>query len=757
MKPSIGQAISRVDGPLKVTGQARYAAEFFPDGLCYAALVESTICSGSIASIDAERAKEAPGALLVLTHENALKLPYVAAKERPAVEPVSGEQLHVLQNNTVLFCGQPIGLVVAKTQSQAEHAAGLVQVRYKQDEEALTTFDMIRKQPASEAAAKKGRGPASLHGDPDRAFAAARYRVDGTYLQPREHHNAMEPHATVAKWDGDTLTLWDKTQWVYGVADAVSRAFGLPTTSVRVINPFVGGAFGSGLRTWPHVILAAMASRMIQRPVRLELSRRELYYSVGYRPAAIQRVQLAADDEGRLQAVIQEAIGQTSTYEEFADATLDVPASTYASSNRRTRYDLVRMSVNSPTPMRGPGHSTGLIAQEIAMDELAGELGLDPVELRLRNFAETHPSKNLPWSSNELRECYRLGVERFGWNNRNPKPRSMRSGTNLLGMGMATALNPSPRYPAQASATYFANGTAVIRSATSDMGPGTYTAMTQVAADSLGLPIDKVRFELGDSALPKAEEHGGSTTTNSIGSAVQQVCASLRAGLNSLAQQHGTDPDAFATALRAAGLKQFDATADVKPGNEKQRFASYSFGAVFAEVHVDPDFNTVRVSRVLGVYDAGRIINPKLAHSQCIGGMVQGIGMALLEGADWDSRYGRVVNANIAEYLIPVCADIHTLEALFLPGLDTVTNPVGTKGLAELGLCGVAPAIANAVWHATGKRVRELPITPDRLFSDEANPSTVTEKKYARFPEPVRLRTCPGSSSARAAAYSLRR
>ena len=590
-------------------------------------------------------------------------------------------------------------------------------MKYTQQKEPKTTFDIALRQPASEAAAKKGRGPASVKGDPDAVFAASSFRVDSTFLQPREHHNAMEPHATVAKWDGDKLTLWDKTQWVYGVADEIARVFGLPSGSVHVINPFVGGAFGSGLRTWPHVTLAAMAARLVRRPVRLELSRRQLYYGVGYRPPAIQRVQLAADKDGELQALIHEAVGQTSTYEEFADATLDVGSSTYAAANRRTRYDLVRMNVNTPTPMRGPGHSTGLIAQEIAMDELAARLGADPIELRLRNFAEEHPSQHLPWSSNRLRDCYRLGAERFGWQRRSPAPSSMRSGKSLVGLGMATALNPSPRYPAQASATFLSDGTAVVRSATTDMGPGTYTAMTQVAADSLRIPITAVRFELGDSTLPKAEEHGGSTTTNSIGSAVQQVCMSLRARLNQLAQKHGTEPRNVRAVLNSAGLDRLDDEASVQPGPEKQQYASYSFGAVFAEVHVDADFNTVRVQRIVGAYDAGRVINPKLAHSQCIGGMVQGIGMALLEGADWDPRFGRVVNANIAEYLIPVCADTHELEALFVPSEDTRMNPLGTKGLAELGLCGVAPAIANAIRHATGRRIYELPITPDKIFN----------------------------------------
>jgi len=715
---SLGRPISRVDGPLKATGKAKYAAEFAADGLAYAALVESTIPAGGIISIDTTAAEKARGVVLVLTHLNAPKLPYQQAKERPAVEPVSGERLHVLQDAEIKFSGQPVGLVVAETQTQAEYAASLVRVTYRQNSAVKTRFDPVCAQPTSEEAAKKGRGPATKDGDPDGVFSAAPHRLEGRYVQPREHHNAMEPHATIAQWQGDRLTLWDKTQWVYGDAAEVARAFGIPPISVHVINPFVGGAFGSGLRSWPHVTLAAMAARVCGRPVRLELSRRQLYYSVGFRPRAEQRMRLASDEQGHLTALIQEAVGQTSTYEEFADATLNVGASTYAAPNRRTKYDLVPMNTNTPTPMRGPGHSTGLIAQEISMDEFAAELGLDPIELRLRNFADVHPSKKLPWSSNRLRDCYRIGAERFGWSRRNPQSGSMRARRDLVGMGMAAALNPSPRYPAQASATLYADGTAVVRSATTDMGPGTYTAMTQVAADALGLPMDRVRFELGDSALPKAEEHGGSTTTNSIASATLEVCQLLCAKLAALAGSADLKGADAANVLRRAGLTRLDAYADVKPNDQKQFYASYSFGAVFAEVHIDPDFNTVRVARVIGAYDAGLIVNPKLAHSQCIGGMVQGIGMALLEGAEWDARSGRVVNANIAEYLIPVCADIHELDAVFVPGEDTVMNPVGTKGLAELGLCGVAPAIANAIWHATGKRVRELPITPDKLFNN---------------------------------------
>ena len=721
---AIGQAVSRVDGPAKVTGSARYSAEFAPDRLAYAALVLSTVNSGTILSIDTDTAKKAQGVLLVLTHQNAPRLPYLPAKERAAVEPVSGMALRVLQDATILFNGQPIGLVVAETQTQADYAASLVHASYLQDSPAATEFVSSMAVPASPAAAKKGRGPETKQGDPDAAFASALFRIDASYVQPREHHNAMEPHATVAEWQGDHLTLWDKTQWVYNDADEIGRVFGLPAESVRVINPFIGGAFGSALRTWPHVTLAALAARVAKRPVRLELTRRQLYYSIGFRPRSDQHVKLAANHEGELQAIIQEAVAQTSVYEEFADATLDVPSSTYASPNRRTKYSLLPLNTNTPTPMRGPGHSTGLIAQEIAMDELAFKLGMDPIEVRLRNYASSNPSKHLPWSSNGLRECYRVGAEQFEWKRRSPVPQSMRSGRNLVGLGMATAMNPAPRYATEAAVTLFQDGTALVECATSDMGPGTYTSMTQIAADALGLPVNRVRFELGDNKLPVAKEHGGSTTTVSIGPAIQSACAALQEKFRCFTPA-GTSVDLrqASTVLKFAGLENLTANGKAESAPDAKKYSTYSFGAVFAEVHVEPDFQTVRVQRIFGAYDAGRIINPKLAHSQCIGGMVAGIGMALLEEAEWDERLGRVANANIAEYLIPVNADIHDLDAVFVPTDDFILSPLGSKGLAELGLCGVAPAIANAIWHATGKRIRNLPITPDKLFQFRLNSS----------------------------------
>ncbi len=712
----IGQSISRTDGRLKVTGRAQYAAEFAPAGVAYAAIVESTIPAGRIIGMDTLAAEQTPGVLLVLTHQNADKLPYLPARERPAVDPVSGEQLRVLQDADVKFSGQAIGLVVAETQAQARYAASLVRVTYQRDPTPITHFDPARGRPTSEAAAKKGRGPATKQGDADGTFATAAVRVDQTYVQPREHHNAMEPHATVAHWEGDHLTLWSKTQWVGNERDAIALIFGISSEQVRVINPFVGGAFGSALRTWPHVPLAALGARRIGRPVQLELTRRQLFQSVGFRPRTEQRVALGADRDGHLEALIQEAVGQTSTYEEFAEATLDVPAVTYACPNQRTSYRLVEMHTNTPCPMRGPGHVTGLFAQEMAMDELAETLNMDPLELRLRNYAERDFKKDLPWSSKTLRECYRLGAERFGWSQRTREPRSMRAGRDLRGMGMATALNPAPRYATEAAATLFADGTVVVRSATSDMGPGTYTSATQVAADTLGLPLERVRFELGDTTFPKAKEHGGSTTMASIGNAVRAACQVLRTKLDDLARKAGGDADDPVDLLHRAGLDRLDAEGSTKPGDEQKTHSSYGFGAVFAEVHVDPDLGTIRATRIIGAYDAGRVVNPKLAHSQCIGGMVSGLGMALLEEGLWDPRYGRVVNANLAEYHVPACADVIELDALFVPGEDTIMNPLGVKGLAELGLCGVAPAIANAVWHATGKRVRELPITLDKVL-----------------------------------------
>ncbi len=708
MSDLIGQPISRVDGRAKVTGTARYAAEFDVPGLAHAALVSSTVPRGRVTAIETAEAERAAGVLGVLTHLNPPRLPYHSFEERPGVDPQSGDQLRVFQGPDVLFSGQPIGVVVAETLEQARHAASLVRVRYETSE-ATTTFDPRRGRPPSEASGEPGE---SRRGAAVRAFGKAPVRIDAVYGHPREHHTAMEMHATVATWDDDRLTLYDKTQWVNNDRAEIAHVFGIPEDHIRVISPYVGGAFGSALRTWPHVTIAALAARQVGRPVRLELNRRELYTSTGFRPETEQRVRLGARRDGKLTAVIQEATGQTSTYEEYAEDTLDPARMTYACRNVLTRYRLVEMDTNTPCPMRAPGVVTGVFALEAAMDELAVALGIDPLELRLENHAERNEQDDLPWSSKTLRECYRLAAERFGWSRRSPAPRSMRQGPLLVGYGMATAVYPASRAAASASATIFADGNALVRTAASDMGPGTYTSMTQVAADALGLPLDHVRFELGDTALPDAPVHGGSMTMASVGNAVQAACETVRAKLLTDAR----NGESYGEILRSQGRDRIEATAEAKPGDEGERFSSYGFGAVFVEVHVDPDLGTIRVPRMIGAYDAGRVVNPKIARSQCLGGMVGGLGMALLEQAEWDPRFGRVMNANLAEYLVPVNADVTELEALFVPGDDRRFNPLGVKGLAEIALCGVAPAIANAVYHATGKRIRDLPITVAKLL-----------------------------------------
>jgi xanthine dehydrogenase YagR molybdenum-binding subunit len=712
MNAIIGQPVPRVDGPAKVTGLARYAGEFKPHNLAYAAMVTSTIPRGKISRIEIEEAERAPGVLAVITHENCERLPYNELEKRPQVDPKSGDQLRVFQGPGVLFSGQPVAVVIAGTQAEAEGAARMVRVTYEVDEP-TTVFDLSNGKPPSQDTAESGRPGDTARGDADAALGRAPVKVDVRSSHAREYHNAMEPHVTIAEWDGDKLTLWDKTQWVNNVAMEISHIFGMPQEDIRVVNPFVGGAFGSALRTWPHVTVAALCARRVRRPVRLELTRRECFTSLGFRPHTEHRVALGAEADGRLTAVVHEAYAETSMYEEYAETTLEPAQTTYSCPNVRTLYRLVEMNENSPCPMRGPGISTGLQGLEMAMSELAETLDMDPVELRLRNYAETDEGSGKPWSSKELRACYETGAQRFGWEKRPRKPGQMRDGRTLVGWGMATAIYHGERAPSEAEAILYANGRLLIRTAASDMGPGTYTSMSQVAAETMGLPVEMVDFELGDTEMPTAPVHGGSITMASVGNAVKEACEALRQKLNALESGGENRPDAI---LRRHKLDRLQAHAKSTPGDEAKKFAVAAFGAVFAEVRVDPDFGTIRVPRIVGAYDAGRIINPMIARSQCIGGMVQGLGMALLEAGEWDDRLGRVMNANLAEYLVPVNADLTDLDVTFVPGDDRAFNPLGAKGLAEIALCGVAPAIAEAVWHATGKRVRNLPIRMEDLL-----------------------------------------
>jgi xanthine dehydrogenase YagR molybdenum-binding subunit len=707
-EPSIGKPLERVDGRAKVTGAARYAAEHDQPNQAYAVIAGSTIGLGRITSVEDEAAAALPGVLAILSHKNAPRLEY--REHRTGIDPAIGERLHVLQDDKVRFFGQPVAVVIAETIEQARHAASLLKIHYEQ-QTPVVRIDAPEAAAVVPEAALKGSGRIQadrVRGDADAAFAAAPVRIDAQYGIARENHNPMEPHATIAAWKGDRLTLWSKSQFVVAEAAEIAAIFGLPEDHVLVISPYVGGAFGTSLRTWPHVALAALAARHVERPVKLVLTRRQMFHSTGHRPRSLQRIALGAAQDGRLSAMIHEGKGETSRYEQFVEALTSISTFLYSCPNVRTRYRLMPLDTGTPTFMRGPGEASGIFALESAMDELAVKLGIDPIELRLRNEPSIDEDKNLPFSSRSLRECYALGASRFGWERRDPRPRSMRDGRLLIGWGMASASYPANQAAASARVRLLADGTAEVEAAASDMGPGTYTSMTQVAADALGLGTTQVRFRLGQSDFPPAPPHGGSMTMASVGSAVQAACLAARE------KAGGTD---YREIIARRGGEPIEAEASCAPSEERQHFSMHAFGAVFAEVAVDPDLCTVRVRRAVGAYAAARIINPRLAYSQCIGGMVGGIGMALMEETVLDERDGQPVNASLADYLVPVNLDVGTLEAVFVDEADPHVNPLGVKGLGEIALIGMAPAIANAVFHATGRRVRDLPITIESLLS----------------------------------------
>ncbi|TCU78971.1 xanthine dehydrogenase YagR molybdenum-binding subunit [Bradyrhizobium sp. R2.2-H] len=690
----IGQPLPRVDGRAKVTGSARYAADFNQPGQAYAVIVSATVGLGRVTGVDTAAVEKMPGVLAVLSHLNAPRLAYGLHKSY--IDPATGERLHVLQDDHVRFHGQPVAVVVAATIAQAERAASALRITYKAERpiidsagpEARPIVPEAGKQPDARLPADKARGSA------DKALAGAPVKVDETYDIARENHNPMEPHATIASWNGDRLTLWSKSQFVVNEQAEIAAIFGLSPEKVTVICPFIGGAFGTSLRTWPHVTLAAMAARHVGRPVKLVLTRKQMFFTTGHRPRTVQRIALGATADGKLISVVHEGMGETSRYEEFMEALTSVTTFLYSSPNVRTRYRLIPLDTGTPNHMRGPGEASGVFALECAMDELAYKLRLDPIDLRRRNEPEIDEGENKPFSSRSLMKCYHLGAELFGWSRRTPEPSSMRDGRLLIGMGVASASYPAFHAPATARARLLRDGTAEVEIAASDMGPGTYTSMTQVAAETLGLPVEKVRFSLGRSDYPPAPSHGGSWTMASVGSAIRAACIAVRE-----------------QAAKGRNDRPIEATASSQRDPEAAaRFSMHSFGAVFVEVAVDPDVGTIRVRRAVGAYGIGRVVNPRLARSQCTGGMVGGIGMALMERTVLDARDGRPVNAHMADYLMPVNLDIPQVEAHFVEESDPHVNELGVKGLGEIALVGIAPAIANAVFHATGKRVRTLPI-----------------------------------------------
>ncbi|MER6976267.1 xanthine dehydrogenase family protein molybdopterin-binding subunit [Streptomyces carpinensis] len=724
---AVGAPLSRVDGRLKVTGEALYSAEHDVDGAVHAVIVDSGIGRGRITSIDARAALAHPGVLRVISHRNTPELPY---RDNSGSNNPPGRRLRVFQDDRVLFHGQPVAVVVATTLEAAQHGASLVKIRY--DDEQPST-DLTKAEP--------GESTTYARGDADAAVRDAAVSLDLTYRTARNHHNPMEPHATIARWDGGRLTVWDKTQWVVGTQTELAAVFGLEMGAVRVISPFVGGGFGTGLRCWPHVVVAALAARETQRPVKLVLSRKQMYLGTGFRPSYEYRLRLGSDRRGRLTAAVHEMDAETSSYEQFTEGVLAAGQMLYSMPHVRQAYRTVPLDVNTPIWMRGPGFQTASFVIESAMDELAHELGVDPIELRIRNEPSEDEAKGVPFSTRRLRECFTVGAREFGWHRRNPRPRSRRDGDWLIGMGMATGVYDTVRAPAQARARLEADGTAVVEAASSDMGPGTYTSQAQVAADALGLTMRTVTFRLGDSRYPATPPHGGSMTMASVGSAVLDACDRLRRQAVILAIEDEESPlfgvaaddvvvrggrlhvqgdpargETYQRLLTRNNRSHLEAEGSFAPPSGPERHSFYAYNATFAEVAVDATLGLVRVRRILGVYDAGRIISPKLADSQALGGMVGGIGTALLEHTVTDHRDGRIVNANLADYLVPVNADIPDLKAIYLDGEDREADPLGVKGLGEVVMIGVAPAIANAVFNATGRRIRELPITAEALL-----------------------------------------
>ncbi len=720
----VGQSIDRRDGELKVRGQAKYAAEFALPNMACAVLLQSTIGAGKVVSFDTTTARGMPGVVDIITTENADKLTVKQAPRQTVLFPL-------LQSNEVLFNGQHIGVVIAETSRQARAAAAKIVVRY-QPSEAVAHMDGVLDQAYEPKDFRGGQVPADTKkGDPDTALSNAPVQLDETYKTPVEHHNPMEPHATIASWADNRLTVWTSTQGISGARDTISTLFGLPKSSVTVICPFVGGGFGSKGITWPPAILAAMAARRVRRPVKLEVMREQMFTSNGYRPRTVQRVRLGADRDGKLLAVTHDGLTQNARPEagEFAEPVALVSRMLYASDNISTSHRLVAVNQGLPTYMRAPGEASGNFALESAMDELAVALNMDPIALRLRNYTDSDATEGKPFASKALRQCYEQGADAFGWKNRDAQPNSMRDGRVLIGMGMATSTYPTNRMAASALVRLSPDGSVLVRCGTQDIGTGTYTTMAQIAADELGVTINRVHVELGDSRLPAAPVSGGSMTTASVMPAVRDAAARVRKKIFALANG-GEDQKLADRMVRAsggetrvsdvishAGVPYVEATSDDKPSDTAKQYSRHAFGAQFCEVRIDPDLRTIKVSRWVGAFDCGTVINLKTARSQLIGGIVFGIGMALMEETRVDSETARIVNANIADYLMPVNADIPDIETIMVDSApDMVTTPLGVKGIGELPTVGVAAAIANAVHHATGTRIRELPIRLDKLL-----------------------------------------
>ncbi len=733
---TIGEPVTRVDGRAKVTGEAKYAAEFEIPKLTYAVMVMSTIVNGRVQGMDTAAAERAPGVLAVMTSGNAKKLPDGG---KAGVKPPAGRVLSLLQDDSVKYNNQPIAVVVAETLNQAIYAGSLIGTTY-QAQPAVLDFE---KGFATSHPAGHGKDPADLaEGKLRDGMAAGAVKVDQIYSTPIQNHNPMEPHATIAQWDGAMLTVHDATQYISGVKQTLAKTFGLPDDNVRVICPYTGGGFGCKGSTWSHVVLAAMAAKQVGRPVKLVLDRPQMFGPVGARPRTQQHVVLAAKKDGTLTAIQHDVHSHTSTFEDFTEPSSTQTRMLYACEAISTTQRLVPLTVGTPTFQRAPGEATGTFALEIAMDELAEKLAMDPIALRVKNYAQKDPTSNKPWSSKHLQECYEQGAQRFGWAKRVAKPRSMREGHELIGVGMATATYGANQSAAMAKVTFEPNGRVTVASGSQDLGTGTYTIMAQVCAATLKLSIAMVDAKLGDTELPKAPVSGGSQSAASVTPAVMAAAkqAQLKLVTGSVADKgspvFGVDPEqvafengriirkgqpesgeTFVAYLKRNGGKPVSATESAQPSEDADQYSQHSWGAVFAEVAVDEALGMVRVRRMTGVYDVGTLLNEKTGKSQLIGGIVWGVGLALHEETHIDSRNGRTVNNNLAEYHVPVNLDIGTIDVSALGIPDKNFNDLGARGIGEIGITGAGAAVANAIYNATGKRMRSAPITPELLMA----------------------------------------
>jgi xanthine dehydrogenase YagR molybdenum-binding subunit len=728
----IGEPITRIDGRLKVTGGAKYAADYSIENLAYGVAVPSTIANGKITRIDSAKAEKMPGVLAVFHHGNFGKLYRPAGAFEDLSRP--GESRPPFEDENVYYYGQFVALVVADTFQQAQDAAANVHVTY--DEK--TPLVLLNQATPSiiTLATEYSRG------DTDSAFQKAPVQLDATYTTPTETHNPMEMHATIAVWNKEKVTLYESSQGVVNHHNVMSEMLGLPLENIEVISKFIGSGFGGKLFPWPHSLLAAVAARKVGRPVKVSVPRTLMFTTVGHRPAIQQRMRLGATQDGKLVSFQNDILQHTSLVDDYVEDCTQVSSLLYSCPNNTAIQHLAHLNVGTPTPMRGPGRTPALFAIESAMDELAIKLHMDPLELRLKNYAETDEASNLPWSSKHLREAYQIGADRFGWSKRDPKVGSMRNGDLILGWGMATCNWPASRHAAEVRVRLLADGTARASCATQDIGTGTYTVFAQVVSDKTGLPLDKIQVVLGDSALPPGPTSGGSSATTTVLPAIVEATQKAVEAVIQVAVRTPSSPfqnaDAktlkmtqarihlqdkspdtgvlFQDILALRNLAGLDGNAKTDADANMKKFSTHSFGAHFCEISFDPGIARLRVTRWLTVIDGGRMINAKTARNQMLGGVVMGIGMGLFEATIYDTRNGHPINNNFADYIVPVNADIPEMDCIFLDYPDTVLNEYGARGIGEIGLTGVASALTSATYHATGVRVRDLPIHIEHLL-----------------------------------------